>query len=134
MNNLAPFTNEYASAISIVARQKLSGIGEHWGVRLPDGLVAHSTGDKGPHCVTYQEFAAGRPVKEIRQIPVSEYQATMQRIQHELARPAGYHLIANNCETFANRVTGGVPESSQVKEWVFVFAVLAFVTVVAKAG
>ena len=134
MNYLAPFTDEYSSVISIVSRPKLSGLGEHWGVHLPNGLVAHSTDDKGPHYVTYQEFAAGRPVKEIRKVPMSEYHPTMQRIQQELARPAGYHLIENNCEIFASRVTGGIPESPQVKGWAVLFAVVGFIALVAKAG
>jgi len=134
MNNFALFTNELVSGISIVARPKLSGLGEHWGVLLPNGYVAHCTDDKGPHYVTYQEFAAGRPVKEIRKVPMSESHATMQRIQQEVSRPAGYHLIENNCEIFASRVTGGPPESPQVKGWAFVLAVLTFVTIVAKAG
>ena len=126
--------NTLASGILIIARPKLSGLGEHWGVKLPNGIVAHSTDDKGPHYVTYQDFAAGRPVKEIRTVPTSEHQATMQRIQQEISRPASYHLVENNCEIFANRVTGGVPKSPQVKEWAIAITLLAFVTLVAKAG
>ena len=99
------------SGISLIARPKLSGPGEHWGVQLPNGIVAHSTSDKGPHYVTYEEFAAGKPVKKVREVPMSEYDATLGRIEQEVSRRTGYHLLDNNCETFANRVTGGVSES-----------------------
>lgn len=53
------------SPARIISRQKLSDIGEHWGVQLPSGEVAHLTPD-GEQIVSFSEFARGRPVKEIR--------------------------------------------------------------------
>ena len=100
------FINNFASDISIIAREKLTGLGEHWGVLLPNGLVAHNTDDKGPHYVTLQEFQAGKSIKVIRKVPPAEHQSTFWRIQQEINNPQGYHLSANNCEIFANRVTG----------------------------
>lgn len=122
-----------SSGISIIARPKLSGLGEHWGVLLANGVVAHSTDDNGPHYVTYQEFAAGRPV-EIRKVPMSEYHATLQRIEQEVSHQTGYHLLENNCEIFANRVTGGTPESPSVKGWAGLLALVGVLALLANAG
>lgn len=69
MNSLSSYLNSFTSGIAVIARPKLNGLGEHWGVLLPNGMVAHTTDDKGPHYVTYQEFAAGKQVKEIRKVP-----------------------------------------------------------------
>lgn len=133
MNSLSSYLTSFASGIAVVARPKLNGLGEHWGVLLPNGMVAHTTDDKGPHYVTYQEFAAGKQVKEIRKVPLSERQATLSRVHHEITHPSAYDLLANNCEIFANRVTGGVPESQQVK-WGVLFSMACFAVFVAKAG
>lgn len=128
------FINNFASDILIVARQKLIGFGEHWGVLLPNGYVAHSTDDKGPHYVSLQEFEAGRNIKVIRKVPPSEYHSTLQRIQQELSQPAGYDLFTNNCEIFANRVTGYTPESPQIKGWGFFFALIGIAVLATKAA
>lgn len=130
--DLFSYLNSFPSGIAVIARQKLSGLGEHWGVLLPNGWVAHSTDDKGPHYVSYEEFAAGKQVKEIRQVPLSERQATLERIQQEISQPKGYHLLENNCEIFANRVTGDIPESQQVK-WGVILTFIGAVALLAKA-
>jgi len=41
--------------IRIISRPKLTGVGEHWGVQLTDGSVAHLTPD-GEHVVSFTEF------------------------------------------------------------------------------
>ncbi|MDE3022428.1 MAG: NC domain protein [Pseudomonadota bacterium] len=131
MNIFASYINPFNSGISIISRPKLSGFGDHWGILLPNGFVAHSTDDKGPHYVTYQEFAAGRPVKEIRKVPMSECRVTLQRIQQEITHPTGYSLLENNCEIFANRVTGSIPESPQVKGWGFMITLIGLLALIA---
>ncbi len=128
------FINNFSSDIFIIARPKLNGIGEHWGVHLPNGWVAHNTDDKGPLYVTLQEFQAGKSIKVIRKVPPTEYNSTLMRIQQEINNPQSYHLSANNCDVFANRVTGYVPESPQVKNWVFFFALIGIVVLATKAA
>lgn len=128
------YINNFASDISIIARQKLTGFGEHWGVLLPNGIVAHSTDNKGPHYVTLQEFKAGKNIRMVRQVPPSEHNLTAWRIQQAISNPNGYHLIKNNCEIFANRVTGHPPESPQIKGWGFVFAIIGFAVLATKAA
>lgn len=126
--------NNFAADISIIARQKLTGFGEHWGVLLPNGIVAHNTDDKGPHYVTMQEFSAGKNIRIIRKVPPSEYESTLWRIQQELSNPKDYDLVTNNCEIFANRVTGHPPKSPQIMGWGFVFVIISLTVLATKAA
>jgi hypothetical protein len=128
------YMNAIAPSISIIAREKLTGLGQHWGVALPNDHVAHNTDDKGPHVVTLEEFAAGNPIWKVREVPLSEHNATLQRIQQELSAPMSYDLLKNNCETFANRVTGYVPESPSVKGVGFIFGLVTLTVLLAKTA
>lgn len=127
------YLNIMTTTISVIARPKLSGGGEHWGVRVGD-LVAHMTEDRGPHVVTYGEFAAGRPVREVRQVHPLEHNATLGRIRHEIANPTRYHLLDNNCEIFANRVTGYAPKSSQVQGLGVILGLAGLTALLASVG
>lgn len=126
------YLNTMITTMSVIARPKLSGGGEHWGVRFGN-LVAHMTEERGPHLVTYEEFAAGRQVREVRKVAPSQHKATIERIRAEISRPTKYHLLDNNCEIFANRVTGCAPQSSQVG-WGIVLGILGITALVAAAG
>lgn len=105
--------------MAVIARDKLTGFGKHWGLLLPDGMVAHCTEDRNGHMVTFEQFAAGKPVKVIRDVPPPEHRATYWRLNAALAQPRAYDLIQYNCEIFANTITGYEPESPQVKGWLF---------------
>jgi hypothetical protein len=111
--------------MAIISRPKLTGLGEHWGVQLFNGMVAHSTASRGQHLVSYQDFVAGKQVKTIRIVPPEQHQRTLQRIRQECSNPKPYHPLDNNCETFANRITGQIPESPQVKAW-FLLTLVGF--------
>ena len=52
------YANTY-SRMAVIARDKLTGFGEHWGILLPTGYVAHNTDERNTHVVTFEEFAAG---------------------------------------------------------------------------
>jgi FtsP/CotA-like multicopper oxidase with cupredoxin domain len=116
--------------MAIIARQKLTGLGDHWGVLQTDGTVFHITQDHGVQVVSFQGFAAGKNVRTVRLILPSEHQAVMWRIYNELMNPKAYHLLENNCEMVANRVAGSQPQSPQVQFW----AVVAGVTCIALAA
>ena len=77
------FFNTYP--IRIISRPKLTGVGEHWGVQLPDGNVAHLTPD-GEHVVTFAEFAQGRPIKEVRRAASEQRAQIMERLSLSLQR------------------------------------------------
>lgn len=109
--------------IAVIARPKLNGLGEHWGVRLPNGAVAHNTAEKGEHIVPFDDFARGKPVHEVRVVPRHRAQLTMWQIMHALSHPTGYDPLKNNCETFANRVTGEPAVSRQVNGWLVIAAI-----------
>lgn len=103
--------------MAIVAREKLSGFGDHWGVMRVDGSVFDITKDKGMRVVPFREFAAGRPARVIQVIPHENTHAANSRIYQEMINPKPYHLLENNCEILANRVAGNAPKSPQVAFW-----------------
>jgi hypothetical protein len=106
--------------VAVIARPKLSEVCDHWGVRLTDWTVLHTTQERGVHVVSYEEFEAGKPVRVVRRVPISEHQSVVWRMHQELANPKTYHLIENNCEILANRVTGHESKSPQVQFWTVV--------------
>jgi hypothetical protein len=83
--------------------------------------------------VTYEEFEAGKQVRVVRRVQESEHQLVLWRVHQELANPRPYHLTENNCEMFANRVTGQAPKSPQVQFWTTA-AALGLVALVSAGG
>lgn len=100
--------------VGIIARPKLSGFGEHWGVQLPDGTVAHHT-PTGVHIVSCAEFAQGLPVKVIRRAAPEHYGQIVWRATASVHNPGQYRLLDRNCETYATWLMGEVPQSPQVQ-------------------
>lgn len=111
--------------IRIISRPKLTGLGEHWGVQLPDGNVAHLTPD-GEHVVSFTEFAQGRPIKEIRRAAPEQRAQIMQRLSQSLQHRGPYRLVDRNCEIYATWLLGEKPRSPQVEGVVFLGLLAAF--------
>lgn len=111
--------------IRIISRPKLTGLGEHWGVQLPDGNVAHLTPD-GEHVVSFTEFAQGRPIKEIRRAAPEQRVQIMQRLSQSLQHRGPYRLVDRNCEIYATWLLGEKPRSPQVEGVVFLGLLAAF--------
>ncbi len=103
--------------MAVVAREKLTGLGTHVGVLQSDSTVFHTTQERGPHIVSFSEFAAGKPVRVASVIPFPQHYAVQSRILSELTNPTPYHLVENNCEIVANRVAGKPAVSPQVLFW-----------------
>ena len=118
------FTNSQFP-IRIVSRPKLSGIGEHWGVQLPNGNVAHLT-PSGEQIVTFGDFAQGRQVKGIRRAPPEQYAQIMRRVALSVQNPGQYRLLDRNCETYATWLIGEKPQSPQVMGVVVLGLIAAF--------
>jgi len=116
--------------ISVISRQK-AGMLRHVGVLLPDGRVAHCSPDRGEHISTIEEFADGRDVKIDRAVPIVDHWPTVQRIVSAMQTPKAYDLVTNNCEIFANRVTGQKEESPQLQGAVILLAVFALLALAA---
>lgn len=111
--------------VRIIARPKLSGFGEHWGVQLPDGRVAHLN-QAGEQIVSLAEFAQGLPVKEIRRASPEHYGQILWRAITSVRKPGRYHLLDWNCETYATWLMGEAPKSPQVQGLAALALVLAF--------
>lgn len=109
--------------IRIISRPKLTGLGEHWGVQLPDGNVAHLT-PEGEQIVSFTEFAQGRPIKEVRRAAPEQRAQIMQRLSLSLQHRGPYRLLDRNCETYATWLLGEKPRSPQV-EGVILLGVIA---------
>ena len=71
---------DWLPSARIIARPKLTGLGEHWGVQLPNGYVAHHT-QAGERLVTLNEFSEGRPVKEIKRVDPTQNVQTAVPLQ-----------------------------------------------------
>lgn len=118
------------SSISVISRQATANL-RHLGVLLPDGQVAHCTPQRGEHISTVEEFANGQDVKIERSVPAEKYWPTLQHLLSALCAPKAYHLVTNNCEIFANRVTGEKEESPQLQGAVMLVVLFAIVALVA---
>lgn len=116
--------------MAIVSRPKLHGFGDHWGVLMPNGLVAHNTAEKNVQVVTYEEFAAGRAVQVIKEIHKSQWVPTNWRLHQELTNPRKYDLVNNNCEIFANRISGYPEESPQIRGMLFLSIAMLALTAI----
>ena len=113
------------SPARIIGRTKLSGFGEHWGVQLPDGTVAHLT-PAGEQIVSFAEFAQGCPVKEIRRATPEQHGQIMWRATASVHNPGPYRLLDRNCETYATWLIGEKPQSPQVQGVVVLGLLAAF--------
>jgi hypothetical protein len=118
--------------MSVIARPKFSGSGEHWGVLIPGNLVAHNSPERGEHVSTLWEFALAGRFRVIRHVLPEHFHASMRRIQEAVQAPQAYHATNNNCQSFANRITGEAPRSPAVEgigllalAGLFVFALAA---------
>lgn len=106
--------------ITVLKRQKLNYLGDHFGVGLGNGTVAHYTAENDFQVVSEEEFAQGRDVTIVRAIPADRRFAVEQRLRQIASNPRKYHATDWNCEVFANWLTGEKPESQQVSGWAIV--------------
>lgn len=103
--------------MAIIARQKLTGLGDHWGVLQMDGTVFDITQEHGMRVTSHREFAAGKESRVVHLIPIEHVHAANSRIYQEMSSPKPYHVLENNCEIVANRVAGKPAVSPQVIFW-----------------
>jgi len=103
------------ASMALLARPKLSGLGEHLGVQVSDQEVIHNTFERGVEVVSLEEFAAGKPVRTVYQIPPHERQNALARAAEILAAEQPYEAIEYNCETTSYYIAGLGAQSPQVK-------------------
>lgn len=110
--------------IARVSRPKLNAPGTHDGVQLLDGRVAHTSLDENTRICSFQEFAAGHPVRLEYMLPHTRHWQSLKVLNDELARNARYNLLDYNCEIFARKVVLQEPKSPQVGFWLAIGALL----------
>jgi hypothetical protein len=98
----------------IISRPKLTGLGEHWGVQLPNGYVAHHT-QTGEKLVTLEQFSEGHVVKEVKRVDSTQSIEIVQRATATTQHPSEYRLLDRNCECYATWLIGEKPHSPQVR-------------------
>lgn len=111
--------------IRVIARPKLSGFGEHVGVQLPSGHVAHHT-PQGNEVVSLEQFAQGRPVHERKHANPADRDHILRRVASSVGGPSQYRLADSNCEHYASWLIGDEPESPQVAGCAVVALVAGF--------
>lgn len=115
-----------AQTIAVISRRK-AGAFQHIGLQLPDGRVVHCAPGKGEHLSSVEEFADGQDVTIIREVPPGDHNATIARIVAALQSPRPYDVFSNNCEMFANRMTGQKAESAQLQGALILMGMAALV-------
>lgn len=109
------------ASVYVVRRFTQSGVGFHYGVLMPDRSVVDFGPDTGSVMRRQDpfEFARGRSIEVLRQVPDSEHFDAHLRMNHSLEWPRDYELAEWNCEHFATWLAGERPRSDQV-----VFAII----------
>ena len=123
-----------AGRFLVLRRPKLTGAGTHDGLQLPDRTVVHLTDAGGVQHVTYDEFAQGMPVTEVRSVDANLYYDIMRRVHTALSEQKPYHLIQWNCERFVHWLIGEEPMSPQVNGWTLFGAIVGALAVLARAS
>lgn len=101
--------------IARISRPKLHNMpGEHEGVLLPDGRVAHIYAGRHPEIVSFAGYAQGLPVRMLGQLEPSQTPAAVARLNALLRGRAPYDFLFGNCETFARKVMGEPGVSWQI--------------------
>ncbi len=102
------------------------GVHEHLGVAWFDGQVLHNSPRYGEHLSSWEEFAAGKPVRVCASHGCDRARL-LANAQAVLRAPRGYHLLRNNCEHTAHYIVGGRARSPQLARWTLVGLLSALV-------
>lgn len=107
----APFKKESMKKLYLISRQKLSGMGKHYGVLLSNERCL----DFHPQGITesnLKEFSKGLEVQI--EISLPETKESYRRLEELKKNKKVYNLIDFNCENFARYLAEGKSESRQV--------------------
>lgn len=100
--------------IRVISRPKISGLGTHFGVLFPEGLVYDYTSELGLRRITQDQFSEGKQVAIVREIPWHMAPIVRTRLEYIRRNAPKYSLLEWNCETFAEWLTSGIGKSAQV--------------------
>jgi len=118
--------------IRVIARPKSNGVGTHFGVHFPDGVVYDYTIEEGLRQVTLEQFEEGVRVVVVREIPWHMAHIVRARLEEVRRNPRRYNLLAWNCETFAEWLASGVAKSTQVAGVILLAGVIVALALASK--
>jgi hypothetical protein len=120
--------------IRVVSRPKKNGIGTHFGVHFPGGVVYDYTYEDGFRQTTLHHFSDGMPVTTVREISWHLAHIVRARLDEVSRNPRKYHLLEWNCETFAEWLTSGVAKSAQVAAAIVLVGAVVVLAFAARAS
>lgn len=100
--------------IRVITRPKKNNLGTHFGVLFPGGTVYDYTIEQGMRQISLAQFSEGTEIVVVSEIPWNKSYLVRARLEELGRNPRKYHLLEWNCETFAEWLTSGVPNSKQV--------------------
>lgn len=98
--------------IKIISRQKLNGLGKHYGVYLGDDKC-FDLQPFGIRQISLEEFSSGYRIKIEHEVPLTK--EIYRRVTRIASMKIRYSLFMFNCESFARYMVTGKAESRQVK-------------------
>ena len=104
---------ESPSFVGLLSRPKISGVGRHVGVMLPDGSVAHMTRNAA-EIVSLEAFAQSHAVRMDKAAAPGAHAQIRWRAVCSAGSAANYRLVDRNCEHYASWLMGEPPRSQQV--------------------
>ncbi|SDM42911.1 hypothetical protein [Polaromonas sp. JS666] len=114
------------SKMFVIRRRKFQGLVWHYGLLLPEGLVAEFS-EGGVRLIPVNMFSAGMDVETMQELSPSTHFDVRARLDAARRNPRQYDLLQWNCETFINWLIGEEPRSVQVRWVAFVAAVAGLV-------
>jgi hypothetical protein len=119
--------------IRVITRPKKNGIGTHFGVLFPNGVVYDYTIEDGMRQVSLAQFSEGVQIVVVREIPWNMAYIVRARLEElNSSNPRKYHVLEWNCETFAEWLTSGVAKSAQVVGLIVLAGVIIALALAAK--
>lgn len=118
--------------IRVITRPKKRGVGTHFGVLFPNGVVYDYTIEDGMRQVPLAQFSEGAQIVVAREIPWHMAHIVRARLEELSRNPRKYHLLQWNCETFAEWLTSGVAKSTQVVGMIFLTGVIIALALASK--
>jgi len=117
----------FFNPIRVISRPKKNGFATHFGVEFSNVEVYDYTFDEGFRRTTSRQFADRESVTVVREIPWHQGPLVRARLNELMRNPRRYDLLSWNCETFAEWLTSGTPESTQANGAIFVVGIMVVV-------
>lgn len=98
--------------ICLIFREKLTGVGAHYGVLIGNERVIDFQADVGFRSITLEEFRQNKKITIEQEENYSP--AIEERFKKLISENNKYDLLLNNCEHNARMIVAGVKRSTQI--------------------